>query len=265
MQMRSMWDRILEAPIPINRMSAMVISAEPWWLRSFRNEAIPERRLKGMRETNCDERLFLQVEDVALVTKAPPVGYKDYRGVKSDAFLVIGYAHKRERVSSRTIACNEKILHLNKSKGGAGILVNNRLLKWKIDNIHSWYVMFPDGQISSRRQQTINRALRTGGDLSPPKEAKARDVNDWHDGPYPADETIDVLAMRLKGMEFAEIGAKFNRTAKQVRGWLHRTLDSLSLSMETEGADRISPNNPSLREALKQMQLKITPETAQQG
>jgi hypothetical protein len=78
-RMRSMWDSIETHCWPIDKLAAIVISSKAYW--KIDQDAVEYEKQ-------------LTISDVLNITRAPPTGTKDQRGLRTKNYAVVGFSHK---------------------------------------------------------------------------------------------------------------------------------------------------------------------------
>jgi hypothetical protein len=140
-RMRSMWDSIETHPTPLNKLAALVISAGPQlWMNA---EVAKQHDLKG--EAGLKRDIPITFIDVLDVTQEPPShrNLKDWRGLRSQRHMVIGFAHLRERIMQKKLAPSAQKWYLDKQWQPPVRAPK----KMEIDTT-SWFVMRDTGEIT---------------------------------------------------------------------------------------------------------------------
>jgi len=142
----SMWDKIFECTIPINKISMIVAFSK--------GEEFVSPSGAGQKKT---EHTADGVKTYIDVSMPPPDMLIDYRGRRSFYHIVIGFAHRKNGVT-----CNSKgskAVKKSRSIGGENA-ANNLISKKKAYNTSTWFVLRQDGEILMLNNRCMNEKLK---------------------------------------------------------------------------------------------------------
>lgn len=128
-QIRSMWDRIFECPIPVNSLAAIVVFA--------RSESV--LNLEDARPQAKESLQAFGFSDYVDITTEPPEGLIDYRGRRSFYHVVVGYAHRKAR-RKKTGKANSTTTWYVLRADGEVLLVNNESMRKRLKNMDDAYL-----------------------------------------------------------------------------------------------------------------------------
>lgn len=145
----SMWDRIFDCPVPVNRIAFMVVFAKPEYSSSEL-----ENNSSGV-EPHCKNDAVRGIKDYVDIMLPPPEGLCDYRGRRSFYHIVVGYAYRRTKKKHQETHVLQKIREQYGNKAAVQAKKNG-----KADRITTWYVLRADGEVVTVNSRSMRSKLR---------------------------------------------------------------------------------------------------------
>jgi hypothetical protein len=153
--MQSMWDRIFDSPVPINKLARIVTSSAPWWAQPV------EKYEPGV---TVDKKKKSIICDYVSIMKPPPDGLLDYRGRRSRYHIICGFAYRRTDTSPIGIN-NDKSKNKRKNNwfsnspiyDRGAIRSDNKMRK--TEGVSVWYYLRADGFVGTVTSQSLRKKM----------------------------------------------------------------------------------------------------------